>query len=319
MAGQPLPSAVLQQIKGDWDYFSGVLGLNHWKSHLPCFFCATMQDDINDPASAPLLSNQDFFDRAKAMNQPLPEFLSLPSVDFTKAMCPDWMHTVDLGVGQDVVGGIFFDCVAQPGIFPGATQDLRMQGLWHCIQSFYKKNPPQSQIDGPAESWTVKKKLRSSGADVPALRAKAAQCRGIQPLAATLAAYLHEVRNTQHTKLVLELAQAFEDLRTHASIEFNHGGAKAALAKFLECYRQLDKEGQANNLWRMKPKCHLLHHLIEQTCQHHGQVQHFWNYGEESLGGRYAKMAITRGGVFNRGLVAKDLFLSTYKLQEFYP
>ena len=143
------------------------------------------------------------------------------------------------------------------GFFQGPAQDQRMQGLWQCILTFYKKNPPQSQLDGPAESWTVKKKLRPSATDVPSLRSKAAQCRGIQPLAVVLADFLHDVHNTEHSLLVKKLAEAFEELRTHASIEFNYVEAQAALARFINHYRELDKEGQANHLWRMKPKCHL--------------------------------------------------------------
>ena len=50
------------------------------------------------------------------------------------------MHAVDLGVGQDVVGG-FWEAVVQPGLFESGTLDGRMKELWNMIQSFYKHNP----------------------------------------------------------------------------------------------------------------------------------------------------------------------------------
>ena len=320
LSSKACPKAVVTQLKGDWDYFACVLSLNRWKSLQPCFFCTAVPEEVCQPEECTLLSNADFFSRARTFGYQLAAILYLPTLDVMKCICPDWMHTVDLGVGQDVVGGLFYECVSKPGVFPGTTQEARMLELWECIQSFYKKNPPQSKLDVSASNWTIKKKLRASGSDVPSLKSKAAQCRGLQPLIPLLAGWLHELTDTEHSQAVLDLCLAFDGLRINVSSEeFDLEAAKAHLATFLEVYRKLQAEGAEENLWTMKPKCHLLYHLVHITCTHHGRAQHFWNYAEESIGGRYAQMARTRGGPFCRARIARDLFISAYHLQEFFP
>ena len=274
---------------------------------------------MDTPEEGVLLGNEGFFQRARVFNYNLAQILYLKPLDLMKCLCPDWMHTVDLGIGQDLLGGVFYECVAEAGVFPGNSQDTRMQGLWDCIQSFYKKNPVQSQLEGAAANFTVKKKLRPSNNEAPSLRSKAAQCRGLQPLLPILAGLLNEVHDTDHSKAVLDLCLAFNSLRQAVSVDWDLPEAKVALATFLKVYRVLQQEGAERNVWQMMPKCHLLYHLVHQTCQHQGRVQHFWNYAEESLGGRYAKMAFSRGGPSTRGRTAEKLFLGIYHLQEFYP
>ena len=39
----------------------------------------------------------------------------------------DWLHVVDLGVAQDIIGNLFNDLVTFG--FKGATKELRVQGL----------------------------------------------------------------------------------------------------------------------------------------------------------------------------------------------
>ena len=61
---------------------------------------------------------------------------------------------------------------------------------------------------GPG-GWTFKQKIRPTAGDVPSLKCKAAQCRGVQDFVPDLAGVLHTVRDTPHTQRVKELASHF--------------------------------------------------------------------------------------------------------------
>ena len=318
MCSQSLPRGVLSQLKGDWDYYALVLGLNLWRSLQPCWFCNSTPEMLSSPEDGDLLSHKEFLGRAKALKQDLCPLIRIPGLDVTKNVCPDYMHTVDLGVGQDVVGGVFWEAVVQPGLFESGTLDGRMKELWNMIQSFYKHNPPQSRLEGPG-GWTFKQKIRPTATDVPSLKCKAAQCRGVQDFVPDLAGVLHAVRDTPHTQRVKELASHFVALKQHLSVEYDLPAAKVSLREFLKVYRLLEEEGEADCVWKMRPKCHLLFHLVEQACPHHGAVYNFWNYAEESVAGKFGKMAKSQGGKFRKSRVARDLFLGVYYLQEFYP
>ena len=107
-AGLDLPLGILQQIKGDWDYFAATLHLNHWRSLQPCWMCSTLQEDLCNPAASTLLTHEHFLDRARVY-QPVSAIFQLPALDIMECVTPDYMHTVDLGVGQDLAGGLFYD------------------------------------------------------------------------------------------------------------------------------------------------------------------------------------------------------------------
>ena len=60
------------------------------------------------------------------------------------------------------------------------------------MQSLYKEQPPLTKLQGLA-GWTCKQRLRPKNDQVPFLKSKVVQCRGVQRLMPQLAALLHEV------------------------------------------------------------------------------------------------------------------------------
>ena len=59
--------------------------------------------------------------------------------------------------------------------------------------------------------------------------------------------------------------------------------------------------------FRVKPKMHLLLHLMSSTCCTLGPPASLWNYSEEDWGGKMARIAKRRGGADNPGPVALAL------------
>ena len=49
--------------------------------------------------------------RVVALEQNVAPILTLALFDTAQRVCPHWKHIVDLGVGQDVVGGLFYEVV----------------------------------------------------------------------------------------------------------------------------------------------------------------------------------------------------------------
>ena len=49
-------------------------------------------------------------------------------------------------------------------------------------------------------------------------------------------------------------------------------------------------------VFRVKPKLHLLHHLVSEVAPMHGPPSLFWCYQDEDWGGHAAKVAARRGG-----------------------
>eukprot|EP00971_Amphidinium_carterae_P004336 86604-Amphidinium_carterae.1 len=51
---------------------------------------------------------------------------------------PDWLHTVDVGVAADFLGGAFL-FVVREGLEAGASHRERLKSLWLKLQAWYQK------------------------------------------------------------------------------------------------------------------------------------------------------------------------------------
>jgi hypothetical protein len=68
---------------------------------------------------------------AGAMLNPI---LQLPGFALA-AVVLDWLHVVDLGLGQDILGNQFYDVVHKAGLLPGSTIEARVTSLWVELQT----------------------------------------------------------------------------------------------------------------------------------------------------------------------------------------
>ena len=68
---------------------------------------------------------------------PISSLFSLPR--FSEAcILQDWMHCVDLGVAQDLIGNLFHEVQRQ---LPGASMDARMSVLLQRLKQYYQTLP----------------------------------------------------------------------------------------------------------------------------------------------------------------------------------
>jgi hypothetical protein len=113
----------------------------------------------------------------------------------------DWLHVVDLGVGADVIGNLFWEILIVPGLVAGATKAARLLVLWTKMQAWYVRVKPPSKLDDLTEEMIKKK----GGSGKPKLRAKGGECRYLVPFCFELAAELAAAANTVHQTTVAKL------------------------------------------------------------------------------------------------------------------
>ena len=66
------------------------------------------------------------------------------------------------------------------------------------------------------------------------------------------------------------------------------------------------------DIFRVKPKYHMLQHLVLHVATIHGSPASCWNYLDEDWGGRMAKMAGNRGGACRAETVALKVLERAY-------
>ena len=71
------------------------------------------------------------------------------------------------------------------------------------------------------------------------------------------------------------------------------------------------------SVWGVKPKLHLLMHLVMEGMRVHGPACHYWTYLDESFGGKVAPRAHTKGGPRTASKQAETVLLRLYNLGEF--
>eukprot|EP00971_Amphidinium_carterae_P350315 6491485-Amphidinium_carterae.1 len=160
--GQALAKSFLGQLRGDWEFFFKV------QLHEMCDFTKC------EPISA-----DTFFLHTKT--NPC-ELFTLPTCS-TTTVAVDWLHTVDLGVSQDLQGNILFNLLKnkESSILEGSTQAARLQSLNQYLKDFYKRAKPSNRYKRLTE------KLIKAIKAPPKLKGKAAEARALLPMVVELA------------------------------------------------------------------------------------------------------------------------------------
>ena len=216
----------------------------------------------------------------------------------------DWLHIVDLGVAQDIIGNLFHECVLKGGI-AGANKEERLKILWQKLREFYAAAKPASRLD----NLTLEMFERAKQA--PKLRAKGGETRYLVPFAEALSAELAQQHKGEHWTTVASLcshlhacAKAIADQPFQAEKLQDHSKRMCVLWSALES--EARALGSDTN-WRVKPKAHLFQELCQYVCITHGSPEGFWTYKDESWCGIMAKSAKRRGGQKHASTVPERL------------
>ena len=296
--------AVLVEIRADWIFFNKLLkfpAYNHGDGLCWLCKCTNKRMRVLDTASAhwrfERLLPGEFIAWCLRQKRPVSQLFSLPGVG-PEICFPDWMHSGDLGVGQDVAGHVFAEALNH---LEGDSVPERCQSLWNLLQSWYdaEKIPKDRQL----QSLTPGDFLRS---DHHKLRSKAAIMRALVPFLPVLCRIC--MPDTEHgkacTATATSLAECYGLLDKAPCPEIAEASRKFANSY---CALWLFMEQEGERLWQVMPKLHLFQELCEfsQRCP-----RDFWCYADETFGNVCAKLEVRRGGRDSPGHNTKTVLLS---------
>ena len=286
-------TACLVQVRGDWAFYKSVFHVPSWSSDQICWLC-----------KATRLTGSTFDFRGKAWRNARYTEDEFPAILLAAGMlsvifqCPgfimkyiliDWLHAVDLGVGQTIIGNLFHEVCE---LLPGPTRKDRVDALWQKLRTWYKSNKPPSKLDGLTPEM-----IKQPGKKTK-LRCKAGECRYLIPFAASLAQEFDD--GSCHRNTVNVLLQKFLEVSVCLNTEpYDAKKAADACNKVCRLHVALELMSRTNGNdlgWCCKPKLHMMEELICFVGPEFGSPRHFWTYQDESWGGWLANAATRRGG-----------------------
>ncbi len=214
----------------------------------------------------------------------------------------DVLHCLDLGVTQDCLGNLFWECITHPTFLSGGSKQKRVDTLRGMILAHYREFKTSVRLQG----LTVE--MIKQDQKMPKLRAKGAETRHVVPFGCLLAQKLHEADPTNHNLTVKNLMDQlcnFYCLMGHDDFD-----AKAAADCCRKCclyYGALSQEIGATG-WRCKPKMHMWQEMAEFQTVSLGNPRDFWTYKDEDFVGFVAQLAHSRGGGGNSRTVPNHVF-----------
>ncbi len=318
-AGTAIPyTACLVQGRGDWAFYSKVFLFPYWSSRRICYMCSAANGGDDDFRDCSLNAKwretrrgvQDFL-AEQAQNGIVPSrIFSVPGFRPACVMV-DWLHTLDLGISQDIVGQLFYEVLPLLG---GPNRKAQVDLLWQRIRVFYREHSTPSRLENLSLEMIKEAKTPAK------LRSKAAQCRYLVPFAAALAEEFGGP--TEHRATVKHLLALLRQLYDCLHVEpFPVELGRTTCRKMCLLYSALEQEAFAlgdTYSWRCKPKLHMVQELLEYCTASAGNPKYFWTYRDEDWGGWLAQTARRRGGRATPSSVALQVlhrFLAFVKVQ----
>lgn len=310
--GSSMPGkAAIVQIRSDWDWNCKYFHAGQWNEKAGmCWLCSAQPSTWRSIATCSAAEREGksldkaaylafLADREKEVN-PL---FNLPNVS-NKTLVPDWMHVCDEGIGALAAGQILKELLPA---HEGNTQEERCYSLWQHIQELYT-----------TQAWPREKRLRKltvkdivKPKKVPELDGKAHEVRHFCPLLESLckAKGFHE--GTLHQRAVYKVAKYCSQMYKSLE-EANLNQLVKSGRKFISQYMALEEEATyiepETRLWRCKPKCHYLAHLLDKVAQG-SHPKDSWNYRDETFAGEIQTLFFRRGGKFQPGLASEKVLL----------
>ncbi len=309
-SGRPMHvAACLAQVRRDWPFLKALFSFPAWNSTRLCWRCRATQSTYkvcgsNAPWRQERVTGHVFLaEQREAGITPSP-LLRCPGMRL-ELVGIDWLHTMDLGVSQDVMGNLFVEAME----LQGGSRASQLSWLWEGICLFYKRHKPCSQLTNLTQDMIFKP------GKAPKIRAKGGETRYLVPFAVELAQTCSEQQRTDHWLTVHGLTRLlFQMYRAVSARPFSAQEGAQLCKKFCVLYQALAEEAVAagKTAWVQKPKLHLLQELLEFATTEMGSPENFWCYRDESWVGFLGKMAHRRGGA-DSPLVAATRALERYR------
>ena len=326
--------ALLLQVRGDWAWYKALFGFKGWASKDMCWRCEANCSGIpwTDTAAAWRTSRyrtSELLARQTEQGISVNPLFSLPRFS-AELSCIDVLHSMDLGTTQDAIGHLFFDLVAgwvgTQHIFIFLHVCLRLcacvcvrlcsECTSSCALSPLQAPDSSARSRGAAEllscgtrsNFNYKKfhtqsrlqKLTWEMIRVdqkpPKLRAKCVETRHLVPCCYELAMNFHKQQRSAHSLTVRGLFEQLFGLYMTMSVEpFDSAACARCSRQLCTLYKALSKEASDDNLWKLKPKMHMVQEMCEVQSELLGNPREFWTYsGRELHGRRFVHGALAR-------------------------
>eukprot|EP00438_Fugacium_kawagutii_P002876 Skav222170 [mRNA] locus=scaffold3048:191879:195206:+ [translate_table: standard] len=292
-AGQPLPRAILLQVRGDWSFYKNTL---NEKANC-CWLCDCTPDRVIEVSAFPTRKQKTSWEAIAQMPARSP-LLGIPFFDLSMLVL-DWLHIVDLGIAQQFLGSTFKHIAKK---IPERNFELQCKALHIKMKFFYRSNDIASKLDMLKPSM-----IQAQGKPWPKLRAKAGETRALVPFAMLLCQEMLDRSDTfEHT--ILRCAEALNDCYEQLSSDhfaphiFQDKAKKYALLYVSLATFALERD---LNLYKVTPKLHLFLEMADRADRCPSDC---WTYRDESCGGEISELAKRRGGSSNPHSVGKSFF-----------
>ena len=298
-------------IKGDMDWLSNSLNLEHSASHQMCVWCrandiepedqelidrygddSTPWNDIESDAewrSTTYLSADQWFlcHGGRLGCHPI---LSVPGASGLSVMV-DALHTLDLGLTHHILGNTLFCLCWKDHYFgPGLSASQRLDRCWARIEKQYKDRGTVSRVGALSLTSFTNPQKPHQVYPCLATRIKAADSRHLVPI---LSSIFDDVcdrggeEDLRISALLQALTQVYEAMDCHEPTLPPRDLAKfqSKMAETLHHYRWLCARAIAAHvsLWNEVPKHHYCQHLADQAAQQN--PRYCWTYPDEDFMG----------------------------------
>lgn len=288
-------TALLTEVRGDWEMFKNTFGLSGWAdSGSCCFRCYATKQTMKDCSLTAVWRQQrkttwDHFGDCLKAGKPISAIFSAPGLQMD-CFVIDWLHACDLGVAQDFLGNLIFFLLNR---FPGASQEKKLGSVFRNMCHFYRESRADNRLDGLTMGMIRKTDKKTQKASAPKLRASAGETRALIPWGLQIAqALLNREDSFENTVLqaAVHLNTCYEMLAraNYNALDLAHAGRQ-----FLLLYVSLSGFDENEMFWRFKPKHHLFQELTEYDKCNPSQN---WTYRDEDFGGTIAATSRRRGG-----------------------
>ena len=311
-ADMPIPHACLVQIRGDWEWLCQFCRLRFFKTEHFCWMCNTTASpgDLcytdfrpEAPHRQTLISHEDYVRSCVQEQAELSHVFRCPGTTLDH-LTVDVMHAGDLGCFQDAIGTLFWLEVSNKAWH--RTNAAGLQSLNNELKAYYRANSDRglSQVTPLAMS-----QIWSDKPGYPFLKAKAAQTRHLSEFCLVLALrHQHGDANRRaysfragtrmagqgavHSAHLVAMFRGLNDFCISCSAApFNKDACKRAMYQFLQSLKaphdlwrhNVPLEQQRPLPFHMRPKSHVLQHLVEDKVPVWGSPASFWCYRDEDF------------------------------------
>jgi hypothetical protein len=315
-----IPRAAMLQVRGDWEFFETAFRFRSVNSDAFCWKCQATKSpgpfcawDFRPeaPHRSTSISHVAYMASCLATGSGVPALFRSPGfvIDYVAI---DSMHSGDLGVFQDATGSLFWlFCYNQQW---NRNRMVGLASLHKLIAEHYKAHSEKNHSRVFPTMAQIKSKKTPK---YPYLKAKAAETRhlaefcmvlarlmrfggpGIAPLKFRLS---HPMAGKEE-QILQSLTLCFDNMafyhRSCAAEPFVAVDCKTTMYRFLQGFASLHtiwRVGRpeaecAAAPWHLRPKAHVLQHLVEDQLRLWGSPSRSWCYRDEDFVGAVKRIA----------------------------